>query len=183
MRCLVRTVSFLYCSSAFLFFKMLATINPHCSPSPSPSFPNRRADLMLLNVPSARKVKPPPLPEISRSASLRSPRRLPRGQGVHACDQVGANCSRNASNASSCSLDTLSSSDDDIWGCNGRCKVLHEQSRASIPADSPIRLCAAQAVAAHGPVPHGATSSVPCTPPPARLLKHRPSSGGGDAVR
>jgi hypothetical protein len=171
---------------------------------------------MSLNIPPARRVTPPPLPDLLSAASTRSP--LPRTRakiaqgcyegagGSSASGSSGNGNSRNSSNVSSCSLDAMSySSDDDIWGCNGRCKALHfplQQSRTSFatnqhpPTHHPIehsillsclslscRRCAAQAVDARALAPRWATSSARCMPPLPLLTRRSPSSGGGGAVR
>jgi hypothetical protein len=115
---------------------------------------------MSLNIPPARRVTPPPLPDLLSAASTRSP--LPRTRakisqgcyegagGSSASGSSGNGNSRNSSNVSSCSLDAMSSSsDDDIWGCNGRCKALHvplQQSRTSFTTN--------QHTPTHHPIEH-----------------------------
>jgi hypothetical protein len=151
--------------------------------------PNRRVDLAFLNVPPARRVRPPPLPDVPCPLSLRSPPPFLRSKFANACRQQGpssstsGSSSRNSSNVSSCSLDDMPSSDDDIWGCNGRCKVWRSHVHASTAAHRAARRCAAQAVAVPGPAPRGVTCSARSTLRPAPPQRHSRSSGGGGAAR
>ena len=158
---------------------------------------------MSLNIPPARRVTPPPLPDLLSPASTRGPLPRARGKFSHrgyegtggssASGSSGNSNSRNSSNVSSCSLDAMSSSsDDDIWGCNGRCKALHSPLQQSFTSFTTIqhtqhaiehlmriswlshsnRRSAALAAAARALAPRGATSSARCMPPPALLTRH-----------
>jgi hypothetical protein len=134
---------------------------------------------MSLNIPPARRVTPPPLPDLLSAASTRSP--LPRTRskisqgcyegagGSSASGSSGNGNSRNSSNVSSCSLDAMSSSsDDDIWGYNGRCKALHfplQQSCTSFTTNQhPHSIIIPSCIQFAYPASHSAAGSVSLWP-------------------
>ena len=172
---------------------------PPPSDPPPPLLHQPPADLAFLNVPPARRVVPPPLPRVPSSAVLSSPPAL-RSKASRGCPASSSSSSsrntsgRSSSNASSCSLNETwaSSDDDDVWGCNGRCKVqrlspFHPQTafpgtrtHSSLTC---FRRSAVQVVAAPAPAPPGATFSAPCTLLQAPLPRRSPSIGGSGEVR